>query len=167
MLVPGFHESRDSRNYPALVRMIEECGYRVIFYTPSWDKGIDEWVQGIQAVCIAHQLIAEETIPAGFSYGAFVCLAFAAAWQPKKLWLWSLASPYGDDRPDVIAYYARQVVSQTKLIIGEEEFRRDPKVSTRVLDAFRGIGDSRLALASGAGHDPLDPNYMRVIRDTL
>lgn len=173
MLVPGYGELLDSRDYVGLVSIIEERGYRVIFYEPCWTKSGEVWIQGLKDICSAKGLIASQTVLAGFSYGAFICLAVAASWQPKKLWLWSLASPHGplayeQTTPAHIRYGQRiSRQTQTTMVIGEKEVLAHPGINMRVNETHKSIAHSCLLQAEGAGHDPLHPGYIKAIRVML
>lgn len=173
MLVPGYGELLDSRDYVGLVNIIKEHGYRVIFYEPCWTKSSKVWIQGLKNVCKANDLAASQTVLAGFSYGAFICLAVAASWQPKKLWLWSLASPHGsltyEQATPMHIRYAQRISRQTQttMIIGEKEVSAHPGINVRVNETHKGIVHSYLLHAEGAGHDPLHPGYIKAIRVML
>ena len=74
LLVPGFRQDLKTHDYKALLDAIETKGHKVVFVPILWKRTtIDDWVDQLKRVYEKHD--PNETILAGFSYGAMTVFA--------------------------------------------------------------------------------------------
>ena len=96
LFVPGFMEDIDSRDYTITIKAIEECGYKVKFVDIKWLRTIpSDWEEQLNAV--RHKYSPNETILAGFSFGAVTAFLSASTMNPSELWLFSLSLYFKED----------------------------------------------------------------------
>lgn len=96
LFVPGFQEDIDSRDYRKTIAAIESAGYRVMFVKINWVRTtITHWVDELNKVYTEHA--PEDTILAGFSFGAVTAFVTATERSPYALWLFSLSPYFAED----------------------------------------------------------------------
>jgi len=92
LLIPGFQENIDSRDYRKTMAAIRSVGYDVKFVPITWTRTtIKQWLEELHAVYQKYD--PTRTILAGFSFGAITAFVEATKRPPTALWLFSL-SPY-------------------------------------------------------------------------
>lgn len=98
LLLPGFRESIDYRDYKSVIKAIETKGYKVRFIPINWNKTLlRDWTRELEAVYST--LDAKTTILAGFSYGSMTAFMAATKRNPSELWLFSFSPYFSDDMP--------------------------------------------------------------------
>jgi len=92
LLVPGFYEDINSRDYSSVIKGVSEKGYKVRFIKINWARTtIEQWAEELNNTY--EKLDPKKTILAGFSFGAMTSLVSASKRVPAELWLFS-PSPY-------------------------------------------------------------------------
>lgn len=186
LLVPGFKEGLDSRDYTSVIKAIEGKGYQVEFVPINWLRTtVDDWTRQLNTAYEKYD--ASNTILAGFSFGAMTVFNVACSRQPSELWLYSLSPYFSEDikflKPTWLAYIAKHrkkrflelkfnilaknVTCPTKLFIGELEAKKYPSLENRAKDAHARIKGSSLHYATGAGHDISHPSYIKTILENI
>lgn len=181
LFVPGFKESRDSRDYQSVISAIESKGYVVRFVSISWDRTtIYSWVEQLESVYSDHD--PEQTILAGFSFGAMTALSTAVKRNPYQLWLFSL-SPYYAEDISTLAKYNEELATVGKrrmqafenlnfqpivdrinckslVLVGEDEYT---ETKERCKLAAKQLKGSRLVKVANTAHDVSDKQYIEQI----
>lgn len=187
LLIPGFGEDINSRNYVATINAIKKKGYVVIFIGIHWSRTtIEQWVPEFNAVYKEYD--PRDTIIAGFSYGAMTAFMTAVDRSPSELWLFSL-SPYfkedieGDDMKKswlsqighrrVTAFRAlpfvglqKKLTTKTLYFYGEQELKVWPDITYRER-AIEGNEHTEVIIVKDAGHDITNSHYIQAIVDTI
>lgn len=188
LLVPGFTEDINTRDYPKLIKAIEKCGYKVKFIPIKWKyTNINDWVAQLHEEYLKHD--PKNAILAGFSFGAMTVFVEAAHRQPSELWLFSL-SPYfngdywqqdsikerkqvlrivGKKRLEVFAAIdfertSTKISCPTFIFVVEKETLSIKKRANLTLKKLK---NSKLIVAEGAGHDVAHPNYVNAITKNI
>lgn len=183
LFVPGYQEGLDDRDYQGLMASIEDQGYKAQFVPIKWRRTtVQDWVRELNA--IYDDLDAEETVLAGFSFGALTAFVAAAARNPSQLWLCSLSPYFAEevtaDRGRIkrrlgrrrtqafmaldFASLAQKISCETLLFYGEKEI---PSVIRRVSAASQAVAKSHTVAVSDCGHDATDPRYVAALRKTI
>ncbi len=90
LFAPGNKQDMTTHDYEATLVAINSKGYQTIFVPITWGPtSMNDWLPQFEAEY--DKLDPNETILAGFSYGAMIAFAAAAKRQPSELWLMSLA----------------------------------------------------------------------------
>lgn len=181
LFAPGFQEDMDSRDYAAVLKIIEDKGYKAQFVPIDWQrKTINQWVAQFEAAY--HQHDPERTILAGFSFGAMTAFVAAARRNPAALWLCSLSPYFAEDmrtkdqagswmefigprRAEAFKRLqfdtlAAQIVCRSMLFVGEKEW---PGTRERAGLAHTALVDSRMEVVPDVAHDITAPPYMNAI----
>jgi len=182
LLVPGFQHDLKNRDYDTTIKAIEAKGYKVEFVPIQWKRTtIDDW--GKQLNEVYEQLKPEDTILAGFSYGAMTVLKAAADRMPSELWLFSLSPYFSEDIPLLKLAWLRTIGKQRKerfwrvsfnrlapaitcktlLFIGDNESSKYPDLKRRVEQAHTLLKGSKLIRIPGGKHDSTNPEYIDAI----
>lgn len=188
LFAPGYQEDLKSRDYSATIRAIEECGYKVIFVPIQWSRTtITHWVDELDAVYAEHD--PEQTILAGFSYGAMTAFMSAAKRNPSELWLFSLSPYFAEDLVSksmnrawlkrighrrVEAFsglkfkkLAKNIDCKTLLFTGQLEIDKWPVIGERASAAHRLLKNNELIIIEAAGHDVANEAYVAAIKKSL
>jgi hypothetical protein len=182
LLIPGFQEDLDTRDYASLIMAIESEGFTVVFVPINWVRTtITDWVK--QAGAEYAKYDPQQTILAGFSYGSMTAFVLATQRNPSALWLFSLSPYFSDDIPKLKQSWKngigkRRVAAfstldfktlvtlidcQTLIIAGEVENQKYPLLKKRSEVAHTLIKNSIYSIAPGADHDVGDKNYIATI----
>lgn len=182
LFVPGFKDSFTTRRYAAVLKAIEKQGYRAKFVPIQWRyTTLEDWVKELETEYAKYD--AQQTILAGFSFGAMTVLVVAAKRNPAELWLCSLSPYFADDiavmkeswrksigkRRTVVfselqfARLAEQIHCPTRIFVGEKEAKRYPGLLARSKVAARTIPHATLTIVSGVDHKIDDPGYIAAI----
>lgn len=188
LFIPGFKEDKKSRDYSSTINAIKESGYKVIFVDITWSRTtIIDWVAQLDSVY--KQYDPEETILAGFSFGAMTALVSATRQNPSELWLFSL-SPYfkediesetmqnawlkriGKNRTVTFSELhfgkmAKNIVCKTFIFVGQKELDMWPDMKSRTYEARKLIKDSDLSIVAKTGHDVADQEYINTIVEVI
>lgn len=188
LLVPGYKESIDSRDYAPVIESIEKRGYKVEFIVINWKRSsISNWVNELETAYAAHD--PQQTILAGFSFGAMTAFTMATHRNPSELWLFSL-SPYfhedihnkdmskrwlkniGQQRvADFDTLYfnnlAKNIRCKTLIFTGAIEMDQWPNMKRRALEAQKRIQKSRLFIIDNVGHDVSNRSYINAIKQAI
>lgn len=182
LLVPGFQESMQTRDYRAVMDVITDQGYDVRFVPIHWKRTtIIDWVNELDEVYRKYD--PAEVILAGFSYGAMTVFAAAAARTPFQLWCFSLSPYFSEDVESVrmklgwlraIGIRRTAAFSQlrfkdlvnklscrTLLFVGGSEA---PIVQARSLAAHQFLANNHLTTIPNVGHDVGSPLYVAAIK---
>ena len=188
LLIPGFKEDFRTRDYTAVISAIEAKGYKVKFVDINWKRTtIENWVDQLNFVYTSHK--PEDTVLAGFSYGAMTAFVAATQRNPLELWLFSLSSYFTEDIKSVhmkkswlrnighrrvsafdalnFTELAKEIDCKTLLFIGQKELDMWPDMRTRFLAAGKLLKDSTLVTVGDVGHDVADPRYIRSILEAI
>lgn len=187
LFVPGFKESFGSRDYRGFLEQIGRKGYRTKFVEIDWGrtKTIDDWL--IQLETTFKNEDAQNTILAGFSFGAVTAFISAAERNPVELWLFSLSGAFAEDWPKMeehnmkivgkrrIAAFSRhnfkqlapKVLCKALIFVGEIEEARYPSLRQRILEAKKSVKAAQLYRIANCGHDCTDPRYLRKILEVI
>ena len=186
LFVPGFPENETSRNYTATIQAIEKCGYKVRFVPINWKRTVlTDWVAQLNEVYKDYD--PDQTILAGFSFGAMTVFVAAAARQPSGLWLFSLSPFFAEDLPNIKSWELKRlgkrrvavanetsfdVLSQNitcpvRLFVGDDELRRWPEMHFRTYDAAQKIANATLTIIGNIGHDVAHQKYTAAITDSI
>lgn len=96
LFIPGYQEDLSSRDYKSTISEIEASGYMVKFVPIKWARTtIEDWVAETEAEYAKHN--PEDTILAGFSFGAMTAFTVASRKNPSELWLFSLSGYFSED----------------------------------------------------------------------
>ncbi len=176
-------EDLRSRDYAAVLKAMQKKGYRTVFVPIKWKYTTPEnWVSELEKVYKRYG--ADETILAGFSFGAVTAFLVAAKRNPSELWLFSLSSYFAEDTPSMKKSWFRAIGKRraeyfrklsfndkvaainckTLIFIGENEISKYPSMGKRASIANDKITNSRLFEVSDTGHDVADKMYVDVIR---
>ncbi|HEX6258827.1 MAG TPA: alpha/beta hydrolase [Candidatus Saccharimonadales bacterium] len=188
LLVPGFRENITSRDYASLIKVIERAGHKVRFVSIHWQRTtIDNWLHDLEAEYSKHK--PEETILAGFSFGAMTAFVAAAKHNPAELWLFSLSPYFHEDihsshmRQSWLKHIGHRRVSafdklnfkelagaircKTHIFVGRVEIEKWPDMKRRALDAEALIHSGKLTVIDGVGHDVADACYVAAIEQEV
>lgn len=186
LLVPGFQEDLETRDYRSVLGAIEARGYRAQFIPIQWKRTtIEDWVKELEAEYSKHD--PKDTILAGFSYGSMTAFVAAAKRLPAELWLFSLSPYFSDDLPKlkkswkdgighrrVTAFskldfdnLASSITCPTIIMLGSVEANKYPHLAKRALIAKERIKNNHYVVVDDAGHDIADKNYVAAISRTI
>ena len=146
---------------------------------------IDDWVVELEAVYARH--VANQTILAGFTYGAMTAFVAASHTLPHQLWLFSLSPYFSEDIPLLKLAYLRYIGKQrterfwrvsfdklasmvtckTLIFTGDKEVKKYPLIGIRANAARDLLKNSKLIRIPLAGHDVSDPDYIAVIEANI
>lgn len=177
LLVPGFTEKLDSRDYASVLKAIEEEGYEAEFYQVKWrrEATIHDWVDELCVYLESYDM--SETIVAAFSVGAVIALCAAAKKRPSQLWLVSLPPHFAEDEPGQtvlrlvgptqhaalreLKFPGADVACPTLLFIGADEGWKSQRRTTWANEI---IPNSEVIQVPGVNHDITHPNCIEAIR---
>ena len=188
LFVPGFREGMKSRDYASTIHAIEAQGYKVKFIPINWLRTtIDDWVQELETAYSKYD--PQDTILAGFSYGAMTCFIAATGRNPSELWLFSLSPYFAEDIKSknmkqswlknighrrVTAFrnlkfkdLAKSIKCKTLLFVGEIEADKWQILKKRTLTAHDLLENSVQMIVPSVGHDVTDPNYIAAIKAAI
>lgn len=188
LLVPGYTEDINSRDYHSVIQAIKKQGYAVKFIPIHWKRStISDWVKQLDTVYIKHD--PRQTILAGFSFGAMTAFMSATKRNPSELWLFSLSPYFNEDLHsknmrkswlnrighrrvsdfDKLKFddLAKTIRSKTLVFAGEVEINKWPGMKVRAINAEKSIQNSKLYIVSNVGHDVSDRLYVDVIKQTI
>lgn len=186
LLVPGFRENLDTRDYRSVLIAIEAKGYKAVFVPIQWKRTtIDDWLKELEAVYDKYN--PKDTILAGFSYGSMTVFLAATKRVPAELWLFSLSPYFSDDLPKLkkawrnkighrritafsklnFSKLAREITCPTLLMLGSLEFKKYPLLANRTHTAKQAIKNNRYVVADGAGHDIAQRKYIATISNNI
>lgn len=188
LFVPGFKGDRSSSSGSPLLPAIRAAGYKLRYVDIQWKRTVvDDWVRELEEVYKNYN--PEDTILAGFSFGAVAALLAAAKRLPAGLWLFSLSSAFDDDRelkkPDAdtlrwigkrrlsafaaLDYHAiiQRITCKTLIFYGELEVEKYPDLVRRCQLAANDIPGARIIKIPRAGHAVDNPDYITAIRENI
>lgn len=188
LFIPGYPEDLESRDYASTIGMIKERGYEVVFVPIKWRYAtIENWVDELMAVYDKYK--PENTILAGFSYGAMTAFVASSKRNPSELWLFSLSGFFREDinskdmkkgwlndigHRRVAAFekldyqkIARDITCKTLLFAGANEMDLWPTMKYRTNQAPKYLKNSKLTIIEGVGHDVTDELYIAAIKDLI
>jgi len=182
LFVPGFMEDLKSRDYATVLKAIQKKGYRTVFVPIRWRYTTpDNWDSELEKVYERYD--ANDTILAGFSFGAVTAFLAATKRNPSELWLFSLSSYFAEDTPKMKKSWLRLIGKRraehfrklsfndkataidckTLIFVGENEILKYPSMGERASAANDKIKCSRLIKVSDTGHDVADIKYIEAI----
>lgn len=182
--MPSFGNSSPSPFTPVL-SLMEQMGYRPTFIPTQWENTtIIDWRQ--QAERVYDRCQPDQTILAGFSFGAMTALAVAAKRNPAKLWLFSPSPYFAEDIPTLPANFiefagqypprldafrqiyfeelALRIACPTLLVQGGNE---GEQIAHRIDETGRLIPGAYTYIAQDVTHNLLHPIYLATIRQAL
>lgn len=185
LFVPGFQEDINTRDYTSTIKAIKSQGYEVKSVPINWTRTtIDHWV--VQLDAIYSKCNQEQTILAGFSYGAMTTFMSATKRNPSELWLFSLSPYFSEDLKSknmkatwlkrighrrVSAFdklnfetLSKSVKCKTLLFIGQQEIDKWPVMGERSSAAHRLLSNNELINVKNAGHDVANEHYIEAIK---
>lgn len=188
LLVPGYRENLDSRDYRSAINEIESRGYKVKFVSINWTRTtIDDWLDELETEYSHHD--PKQTILAGFSFGAMTAFVAAAKQNPYELWLFSLSGYFGEDITSkdmkkswlnslghrrVLAFskldykkLASKINCKTLLFAGQTEMDIWPTMKFRTNESPKYLQDAQLTIIKSVGHDVANQNYIHEIGQTI
>src|ERR1700741_1980805 len=185
LFVPGFQEDTSSRNYRLVLQTIEAFGDKVEFVPVTWKRRtILNWATELRAVYRKHD--PEQTILAGFSFGATITLVIASEVPPAELWLFSL-SPYFKETIDMVPkawlqnighrrtatfselsleQLCKTVACLVKLFIGKQEIEKWPDMKTTFDTANKYFKNCESVVVPDVGHEVDNPKYIAKIKSS-
>ena len=170
LFVPGFKENYNSRDYAGVIKAIKNKGYDVKFVTINWLRSnLDDWAESVNSEYQKHD--PNETILAGFSFGAMSVLKVAANKSPSELWLFSLSCFFSEDIPKMPKSWlkdiginrvncflnqdfkkmAKNINCKTLIFIGEQEIKTYPLMKDRAESANKLMTNNRAKLPTRCG----------------
>lgn len=187
LFIPGFQEDIGSRPYSRTIKAIESKGYKVKFVSINWTRTtIEQWVPEFEKVYAHYR--ADDTIFAGFSYGAMIAFLAATDRNPSEVWLFSLSPYFNEDMKDPsfkkswLTHIGHRRVdsfkklSFTKLVesiktpttyfYGELELKTFPDISYRK-KALKDKQNATEVYIPGGKHDVTSPEYVEAIKTSL
>jgi predicted alpha/beta-fold hydrolase len=188
LMVPGYQEDLQSRDYASLLKAIESKGYKAVFVPITWQrKTIDDWVRELEAEYAKYN--AEDVVLAGFSYGAMTAFAAAAKRNPSQLWLFSLSPYFAEDLASkhmnqswlknighrrVTAFgklkfgqLAKTVQCKTLSFIGELEKEKFHVLCERFDDATAQLSHNTGIVIPGVGHEASHKDYIAAVQEAI
>jgi pimeloyl-ACP methyl ester carboxylesterase len=98
LFIPGFYETLHDRDYPGVLKAFEKRGHKAEFVPLNWRRtNLRHWLDEFNEVYGRYK--PEDTVLAGFSFGAVTAFAAAAKRNPSELWLCSLSPYFEGDNP--------------------------------------------------------------------
>lgn len=188
LFVPGFQEDVQTRDYRLAIKAIESKGYKVKPVPINWKRTtIVDWQAELEKEY--SKCKPEETILAGFSFGAMTVFVAATKRNPSELWLFSL-SPYfaedhesksmkqiwlkqlGKHRVEDFAKLkfkklSRLIKCKTLLFAGDKEIKKYIVIGERLEDAGRKLARNKRIIVAGVGHDVSHPGYVKSIMENI
>lgn len=188
LFVPGFPEDLTSRDYDSTIGAIKNRGYRVKFVPIKWSRTtIADWTKQLDEVYSEYK--PEDTILAGFSFGAMTAFMSASKRNPYELWLFSLSPYFAEDlksknmkkswlkqigicRVNTFAEVnfeslSKLIKCKTLLFSGRLELDAWPVMGERAKLAQRLLSDSKLTVVNDVGHDVSDRRYISEIESVI
>lgn len=188
LLVPGFKEDLNTRDYRSTIKAIQESGYSVKFIPINWHKTtINNWLNELEIEYSKHD--PKGTILAGFSFGALTAFTAATKQNPHELWLFSLSPYFNEDihsknmRKSWLNHIGHRRVSEfeklhfqdlakrikcrTIIFAGSKELNKWPGMEHRAVNAKKLIENSSLVIAEGVEHDVSDRLYIETIKRSI
>jgi len=188
LFVPGYQEDLKSRDYSATITAIKDHGYKVKFVPIKWSRTtIDDWVRELDEVYAKYD--PQQTILAGFSFGAMTAFMSATKRNPAELWLFSLSPYFAEDLKSqnmnqawlkrvghrrVTAFskldfknLAKSVTCKTLLFTGQLEINKWPVIGERSAAAHKLLQKNTLTIVKEAGHDVADKHYIAAIEKII
>ena len=178
LFIPGFGEGFDDRDYPGLLKLYEEAGYRAHFVRLQWSRTtINHWVKEFNQLYAKYDPAG--TILAGFSFGAITAFMAASERVPNELWLYSMSPYFQGDNPkkawtDLIGVrrtkafrginfdsLAKKIQCKSKVFYGELE---GEEIEGRSKAAARALPSAQLIIVPGSDHDVADVHYLAAIK---
>lgn len=177
-----------SRDYTATISAIKSQGYNVKFVQINWSRTtIEQWSKELDKVYASYD--PNQTILAGFSYGAVTVFMSATKSNPSELWLFSLSPYFAEDLKNnlmeaswlknighrrVTAFsqldfeqLSKAITCRTLLFVGQLEIDKWPIMGERSHTANRLLADSELFVVADAGHDVANRKYIDTIRERI
>lgn len=184
LFIPGYREDLEARDYRAVIGAIERKGYAVHFVPINWLRTtIDDWVKEVEREYSKYD--SEDTILAGFSYGAMIAFVAASRRSPFQLWLFSLSGYFEEDinssamknswlksigHRRVSAFnnlsytnLAPRVGCKTLLFAGSEEIDKWPTMKYRTFESPKYLQNATLTIVENVGHDVANKAYIKSI----
>jgi pimeloyl-ACP methyl ester carboxylesterase len=188
LFVPGYQEAIRSRDYPSVIEAIEKQGYKVKFIAIKWSRTtIDDWTKELDAIYDEYN--PQQTILAGFSYGAMISFVSALKRNPSELWLFSLSPYFAEDlksknmKPSwlknighrrVTAFnnlnfqnLSKEIKCKTLLFVGRLEIDGWLVIDERSTAAHKYLKRSELIVIENVGHDVADRHYISEIANHI
>ena len=186
LFVPGFWQDLTTNDYESTIKAIEKQGYRVVFVSIQWKRTtIDDWIRELNKEYMKYE--PQDTVLAGFSYGAMTVFGVAVQRLPAELWLFSLSPYFSEDIPQLKQAWLRNIGKQrqksfqkmsferlaplvtckTLLFIGDTEAKRFPMLVKRVEEAYKNLPFSQLINIPDCGHDITSKQYIAAIRHAI
>lgn len=182
--VPGYQEDIESRDYASTIKAIRANGYKVKFISINWTRTtIENWVVELEAEYAKHD--PEETILAGFSFGAMTAFVAASNQNPSELWLFSLSDYFEEDitgkdmekgwlsnlghrRVSAFSnlnytHHASKITCKVLLFAGQVEMDTWATMKRRTNETPKYLVKSKLTIIQNVGHDVASPLYIAAI----
>lgn len=188
LFVPGFQEDQHFRDYTSAITAIEKRGYKVEFVPINWKRTtIEDWVSELDEAYASHD--SDQTVLAGFSYGAMTALISATKRNPSELWLFSLSPYFAKDlrsknmKPTWLKHIGKRRVAafsklsfselaenircKTLLFVGQVEANKWPVMKERADEAHKLLKTNELVIIQDVGHDVADHRYIDKIKHSI
>ena len=187
LFIPGFQEDINSRDYSKTLSVIEKSGYNVKFVPIEWRRTtITDWTVQLNQAYLEHS--QEDTILAGFSFGATTAFMSACARPPSQLWLFSLSPYFSEDlanpqfkgawlryigknreatfRALSFADLTKHITSKTIFFYGSTEIESWPTIDYRQ-KAIEGSSNMSVVIVPGGEHDVTGEAYVSAISKAI
>lgn len=184
LFVPGYQENIKSRDYISTIKEIEAADYKVKFVPIQWARTtIDNWVAELETEYSKHD--SQNTILAGFSFGAMTAFIAASKRNPSELWLFSLSGYFDEDIASkdmkkswlsslghrrIAAFsklnynnLARKISCKVLLFVGQTEMDMWPTMKYRTNESPKYLTNAKLTIVENVGHDVTDPRYIKAV----
>lgn len=188
LFVPGYQEDLESRDYASTIEAISAAGYEVKFVPIKWARTtIESWVAELEVEYSKYK--PENTILAGFSFGAMTAFVTASKRNPSELWLFSLSGYFEEDITSkamkkswlnnlghrrVAAFsklnyknIASKIACKVLLFAGQIEIDIWPTMKYRTNEAPEYLANSKLTIIEKVGHDVADPIYIASVSKVI
>lgn len=186
LLVPGFGETLEDRDYVSVIDAIASKHYKVQFVPIQWKrKTLMDWVAELAEVYTQYD--PANTVLAGFSYGAMTAFVAASKLVPAELWLFSLSPYFTEDLKSAKLVWLHQIGKRrsgvfwktsfnelckkiscpTKIFIGSLEAKKYPSMKRRFEDAAVKLPDSTPVIVEKVGHELDHPDYIAAIKANI
>ncbi len=178
LFIPGFYETLKDRDYTGVLNAFASKGYSTKFVPLKWKRtDLTHWLKEFNATYQNYE--PNNTILAGFSFGAVTALVAAAERNPAELWLCSLSPYFAGDNPKKswvkgigkrraqafsntnFTAIAKQINCPTKILYGALE---GAEIEHRAVESHELIKSSVVIKVPDTKHDVAALEYIKAIK---